>query len=162
MCDSWQPPGLYSPWNSLGQNTGMGSLFLHQGIFPTQGSNPSLPRCRLILYQLSHQGSPRTLKLVACPFSSGSSWPRNRTGISCTADGFFTNWAIREALEENSFGGELFRWDNLPHEDGMATHFSILTRRISWREEPTGLPGCSLWGGKQSDTTGRFCCCSSS
>ena len=26
---------LYSPWNSLGQNTGVGSLFLLQGIFPT-------------------------------------------------------------------------------------------------------------------------------
>ena len=34
------------------------SLFLLQGIFPTQGSNPGLPHCRWILYQLSHQGSP--------------------------------------------------------------------------------------------------------
>ena len=42
MSDSWQPHGLYSPWNSLGQNTGMGSLSLFQGIFPTQGSNPGL------------------------------------------------------------------------------------------------------------------------
>ena len=33
------------------------SLSLLQGIFPTQGSNPGLPHCRLILYQLSHQGS---------------------------------------------------------------------------------------------------------
>ena len=47
--------GLYSPWNS-GQNTGVGSLFLLQGIFPTQGSNPGLPHCRWILYQLSQQG----------------------------------------------------------------------------------------------------------
>ena len=44
--------------NSLGQNTGVGSLFLLQGIFPTQGSNPGLPHCRRILYQLSHKGSP--------------------------------------------------------------------------------------------------------
>ena len=29
-----------------------------QGIFTTQGSNPGLPRCRWILYSLSHQGSP--------------------------------------------------------------------------------------------------------
>ena len=36
----------------------MGSLSLLQGIFPTQGSNPGLPHCRWILYQLSHQGSP--------------------------------------------------------------------------------------------------------
>ena len=46
------------PWNSPGQNTGVGTLSLLQGIFPTQGSNPSLPLCRQILYQLSHQGRP--------------------------------------------------------------------------------------------------------
>ena len=44
-----------SPWNSPGQNTDVGSLFLLQGIFPTQGSNPGLPHCRQILYQLSHK-----------------------------------------------------------------------------------------------------------
>ena len=49
---------LYSPWNSPGQNTGVGSLSLLQGIFPTQGSNPGLLHCRRILYQLSHKGSP--------------------------------------------------------------------------------------------------------
>ena len=47
--------GLYSPWNSPGQNTGVGSLSLLQGVFPTQGSNPGLPLCRQILYQLSHK-----------------------------------------------------------------------------------------------------------
>ena len=51
--------GLYSPWNSPGQNTGVGSLSLLQEIFPTQGSNPGLPHCRRILYQLSHKGSPK-------------------------------------------------------------------------------------------------------
>ena len=55
--DSLQPHGLYSPWNSLGQNTGVGSLFLLQGNFPTQRSNPGLPHCRRILYQLNHKGS---------------------------------------------------------------------------------------------------------
>ena len=41
------------PWNSLGQNTGVGSLSLLQGIFPTQESNRSLLHCTRILYQLS-------------------------------------------------------------------------------------------------------------
>ena len=49
--------GLYSPCNCPGQNTGVDSLFLLQGIFPTQGLNLGLPHCRWILYQLSHQGS---------------------------------------------------------------------------------------------------------
>ena len=47
-----------SPWNSPGQNTGVGSLSLLQGIFPAQGSNPGLPHCRQIFYQLSHKESP--------------------------------------------------------------------------------------------------------
>ena len=50
---------LYSPWNSSGQNTGVGSLSLLQGIFPTQGSNSGLLHCRRIVYQLSHKGSPK-------------------------------------------------------------------------------------------------------
>ena len=58
-CLTLQPPGLYSPWNSPGQNTGVGSLSLLQEIFPTQGSNPGRPHCRRILYQLGHKGSPR-------------------------------------------------------------------------------------------------------
>ena len=36
MSSSLQPHELYSPWNSPGQNTGVGSLSLLQGIFPTQ------------------------------------------------------------------------------------------------------------------------------
>ena len=58
MSDSLRPHGLYSPWNFPGQNTGVGSLFLLQGVFPTQKVNPDLQHCRWILYQLNHQGSP--------------------------------------------------------------------------------------------------------
>ena len=85
------------PWNSPGQNTGVGSLSLLQGIFPTQGSNPGLPHCRWILYQLSHRGNPRILEWVAFPFSKGSSPPRDPTGVSCIAGRFFTSWATGEA-----------------------------------------------------------------
>ena len=52
--DSLWPHGLYSPWNSPGQNTQVGGLSLLQGIFPTQGPNPGLLHCRWILYQLNH------------------------------------------------------------------------------------------------------------
>ena len=64
VSDSLRPHVLYSPWNSPGQNTGVGSLSLLQGIFPTQGSNPGLPHCRWILYQLSHQGNPKAQEIV--------------------------------------------------------------------------------------------------
>ena len=56
LCD---PMDCYSPWNSLYQNTGMGSLSLLQGSSqPMDGVNPGLLCCRRILCQLSHKGSP--------------------------------------------------------------------------------------------------------
>ena len=93
MSSSLQPHGLYSPWNSPGQNTRVGNHSLLKGIFPMQGSNAGLPHCRHILYQLSNQGSPRIPKWVVYPFSSGSTRSRNQTEVSCIAGRFFTSWA---------------------------------------------------------------------
>ena len=99
MSNSLRPHGLYSPRNFPGQNTGVGSLSLLQGIFPSQGSNPGLLHCRWILYQPSHKGSPRILEWVAYPFSRGSSWPRNRTEVSCISGRFTTSWTTGEAQQ---------------------------------------------------------------
>ena len=60
LCD----PVDCSPWNSPGQHTGVGSLSLLQGIFPTQGLNPDLLHCRQILYPPSHKGSPRITRVT--------------------------------------------------------------------------------------------------
>ena len=95
-----KPHELYSPWNSPAQNTGVESLSLTPGHLPKPGLNPGLPHCRWIFNQLSHKGSPRILEWVAYPFSSGSSQPRNLTGVSCITSRFITNWAIREAFIE--------------------------------------------------------------
>jgi len=105
VSDSLQLYGLYSPWNSPGQNTGVGSLSLLQGIFPTQGSNPGLPHCRQILYQLSHKGSPRILEWVPYPFFIRSSQPRNRTRISCIAGGLPKRKLINHLLSYLGMGG---------------------------------------------------------
>ena len=89
-------PMDYSPWNSPGQNTGVSNLSLLQGIFPTQGLNPSFPHCRQIFYQLSHKGSPRILEWVTYPFSSRSSQLRNQ------------NWGLlhyRQILYQLSYQG---------------------------------------------------------
>ena len=80
----------YSPWNSPGQNIGVGGCSLLQGIFPTQRSYPVLLHCRGILHELSHKESPRILEWVAYPFSRGYSRPRNPAGVSCLAGRFFT------------------------------------------------------------------------
>ena len=92
------PPGSFVHGSSSGKNTGVGWHSLLRGIFPIQGLNPGLPHCRWILYDLCHQGSSWILEWVACPFSRRSSWPKNRTVVSCTAGKFFSSWATREAL----------------------------------------------------------------
>ena len=91
VSNSLRSHGLYSPWNSPGQNTGVGSLSPLRQIFPTQESNLGLPHCKRFLYQLSHKGRPRLLEQGGSPFSSRSSQPRNQTGVSCIAGGLFTN-----------------------------------------------------------------------
>ena len=60
LCDprDCSPPGSSVHMDSPRKDTGVGCHALHQGIFPTQGSNPGFPHCRQILYHLSHQGSP--------------------------------------------------------------------------------------------------------
>ena len=80
--DSLWPHGLHPtrllcPWGFPGKNTGVGCHFLLQGIFPTQGLNPRLLHCRqppslhVILYQLSHQGSPGKIPITGRLFLLG-------------------------------------------------------------------------------------------
>ena len=114
ISDSLQPHVLYSPQNSPGQNTGADSHSLLQGIFPTQGSNPGLPHCRQILYQLSHQGSPQLFLVVSglIHFISSLTWNMG--------------WATWKLEKE------------------MATLSSILAWEIPWTEVPGGLQSMGL------------------
>ena len=57
-----QPTRLFCPWDFPGKDTGVGSHFLLQGIFLTQGLNPGLLHCRQILYRLSYKGNPNELR----------------------------------------------------------------------------------------------------
>ena len=59
VSDCLQPHGLYSSVNSSGQNTGVGSLSLLQGIFPTQGLNPGLPHLQEDSLPAEPQGKPK-------------------------------------------------------------------------------------------------------
>ena len=67
LCPSLCDP-MDCPWNSLGQNTGVGSLSLLQGIFLTQELNWGLLHCRQILYQLSYLflGTLKTARFSYC------------------------------------------------------------------------------------------------
>ena len=96
VSDSLRPHRLYSPWNSPGQNAGVGSHSLFQRIFSTQRSNPHLPHCGQILYLVSHKGSPSILEWVAYPFSRRST--RNPTQVSCIAGGLFYHLSYQGSL----------------------------------------------------------------
>ena len=85
LSDSANPLGSSVHWDFPGKNTGVGCHALLQGIFPIQESNGGLLLWRQILHHLNHQGSPRILAWVAYPFSRGSSWPSNQTGVSYIA-----------------------------------------------------------------------------
>ena len=87
MSGSLQSHGLYSPWNSPGQNTGVGSLSLLQGIFPTQGLNPSLPHFRQILYQLRHKENWSGLQF---PSPGNLPDPEIKPASPILAGGFFS------------------------------------------------------------------------
>ena len=72
-----QPARLLCPRDFPGRNTGVGSLSLLQGIFPTQGSNPGLLHHRRILYRLSHNESnksnfPVTMSRISCQYSGSA------------------------------------------------------------------------------------------
>ena len=116
----------------------MGLISLLQGIFPTQGSNPDLPHCRRILYQLSHQGRPRILEWAAYPFSSGFSWPRKQTGVSWTAGGFFTSWATREALL-------ICREDNEIHPKAVLRMRLVTERMPQKKNDDKNIHFDSIW-----------------
>ena len=98
VSDPLRPRGLYTVHGILqARILEWAAVPFSKGIFPTQGSNPCLAHCRLILYQLSQEGSPKILEWAAVPFSKGI-FPiqeLNRGLLHC--GGFFTNWAIREA-----------------------------------------------------------------
>ena len=136
VSDSFWPHGLDSPWNSPGQNTGVGSLSLLQGIFPTQGSNPGLLQCRRILYQLSHKGSPRTLQCIAYPFSSGSLGPRNWTGVSCIAGD-----SLPTELSGMPGGKEPTCQCRRPKRCGFSPWVRKIPWKRAWQPTPVFLPG---------------------
>ena len=82
--------------NSPGKNTGVGCRALLQGIFPTQGSNPGLPHCRHVLYQLGHQGSPWISEWVAYPFTRDLPDPGIEPGLLCC------RWVLYQLSYEGS------------------------------------------------------------
>ena len=143
MPNSLQSHGLYSPFNSPGQNTGVGRLSLLQGISPTQGLNPGLPQCKQILYQLSHKGSPGILEWAAYPFFSRSSWPRNWTGVPDAK-----SWLIGKDPDDGKDWGQEEK--GMTEDEVVGWHHWLDGHGIGWTlgvgDRQGGLACCGLWG----------------
>ena len=116
MSNSFQPHGLY-PWNSLDQNTGVGSLSLLLGIFPIQGSNPGLPHCRQNLYQLNNKGSPTSIPGSGRSHGEGIGYPLQYSWASRVPQ-LLKNWPAMRETWVRSMG-----WED-PLEKEKITHSS--------------------------------------
>ena len=101
MSNSLQPRGLYSPWDSPGQNSGVGSLSLLQGNLPNPGIEPSSLVLQVDSLPLNHWESPESSNLswghwqeywsgLPHPPPGEFPQPRDRTQVSRVAGGFFT------------------------------------------------------------------------
>ena len=125
LCD----PILYSPWNSPGQNTGVGNLSLLHWIFPTQQSNWGLLHCRRILSQLSYQGSPKVKVKVArscpslCDPTDYSPWnsPGQNNGV-----GSLSLLQGMVPTQGSNPGSPAFQADSLPAEPQGKPFYSFL------------------------------------
>ena len=135
--DSLRPHRLYRPWNSPGQNMGVGGLSLLQGIFLTQRSIPGLPHYRWILYQLSHKGSPRILEWVAYPFSSRSSRPRNQIGVSCW-------WILYQLSHQGSYHSYDPTWGWLNPQIRNLGYGGLTLWRVVVLNSPHGVQGLTV------------------
>ena len=113
VSSSLRPHRLYGPWNSLGQNTGVGILSLLQGNLPNPGIKPRSPTLQADSLSADPPGKSKNTGVVAYPFCSGSSWPRNWTRVSnfcwpkphslteifyCILFSLYTRWAEFDKL----------------------------------------------------------------
>ena len=98
LCDPMDcsPPGSAVHGNSPGKNTRVGCHALLQGIFWTQESKHRSPALQVDSLLSEPLGKPKNTGIGNLS-SSKSSWPRNWTGVSHIAGGFFTSWVTREA-----------------------------------------------------------------
>ena len=98
VSDSLWRHGVYSPWNSPGQNTGVGSRSFSMGSSQPRNRSRS-PTLQADSLPAKPPGNPKNTGVGSLFLLQRSSGPRKRTGVSCIAGGFFTSWATSEAIQ---------------------------------------------------------------
>ena len=113
LSESLQPCELYSPWNSPGQNTGVGSLSLLQGIFPTQGSNPDLPHCRQFFTSWATREAQEYWSGQPIPSPVDLPYRGIEPGSPTLLVDSLPTELYYSAIKRNAFESVLMRWMNL-------------------------------------------------
>jgi len=148
LCDPMDcsPPGSSVHEDSPGKNTGVGCHALLQGIFSTQGANPSLPHCRQILYHL-------LLLLLLSHFSRGS--PPDGSPPGSAVPGILqASYQQSPVLFQILSHRGYYKVSNRVScaiqkvilEKARATHSSTLAWKIPWTEEPGRPQSMGLLG----------------
>ena len=91
----------------------------------------------------------RILEWVAYPFSSGSSAPRNWTGVSCIAGGSISSWATREALSPQRLPFKTLQWKS-------SESFGLLNTSCPFSWHPTNK--CCTFLQQNPVSVDWFCC----
>ena len=91
-------PHGHSPWNSLVQNTGVGSLFPSPGDLLNPGIEPRSPTLQVDSLSAEPQGKPKNTGVCSLFLLQGIFQTQESNWVSCIAGRFFTSWAMREAL----------------------------------------------------------------
>ena len=99
-CDSLRPHGLYSPWNSLGQNTGVGSCSFLQGILPTHWIKPKSPTLQGDSLPAEPPGKLKNTGMGSLILLQGNFPTQESNWGSCIAGRLFTTRATREDVIE--------------------------------------------------------------
>ena len=100
MKHAW-PTGLCCPWGFSRQEHWSGLPCPAPKNLPNPGIESRYPTLQANSLLSESQGKPKDTGLPVYPFSSVSSWPMDRTRVSCIADGFFTSWATRNSNSKN-------------------------------------------------------------
>ena len=155
---------LATPWNFPGQNTGVGSLSLFRDIFPTQESNPCLPHCRRILYQLSHKGSPIGL---AMPSLDGKYYDKVYIiGVHHLMGSIFISSKLWNICTHKKYTNIIKSTDGLSEGENRQNRLHLESRTPSWaglwtlsympsiygNDIPTGKPDPTRWKNPSAHT----------
>ena len=111
-----KPARLLCPWGFSRQEYWSGLSCPPPRELPNPGIEPRSSALQADSLPTEPPRKPKNTGVGTYPFSSRSSRPRNRTGVSCIAGGFFTSWATREAQEYWSGYLSLLQWIFLTQE----------------------------------------------